>query len=58
LINVAEKTGIMINATNSDELSTMMSVMGRFFINSPVIPPQKARGENAARVVNVEVMIG
>ena len=36
----------------------MIRVMGRFFINSPVIPPQKARGRKAARVVDVEVMIG
>ena len=58
LIKVAENTGMMTSATNSEDVRTMISVIGRFFINSPVIPPQKARGRKAASVVAVEVIIG
>ena len=49
---------LKIKATKSDELSTIISVIGKYFINSPMIPDQKANGKNAARVVAVEAIIG
>ncbi len=57
-INKEVKTGLITNATNKDELNTMMSVIGRYFIKLPMIPGQKASGINAARVVAVEAIIG
>ena len=35
-----------------------ISVIGRNFMKSPMIPGQKIRGAKAARVVAVEAMIG
>ena len=32
--------------------------MGRYFINCPIIPGQKAKGKKAAKVVAVEAIIG
>ena len=57
-MKLAENTGIITRATNSDELSTMIRVIGSAFMNSPVMPPQNARGRNALSVVAVEVIIG
>ncbi len=36
----------------------MISVSGRYFMNSPTMPGQKVIGKNAARVVAVDAMIG
>ena len=48
----------MTRATNSDELRVMISVSGRYFMNSPTMPGQNASGTKAARVVAVDAMIG
>ena len=57
-MKVAEKTGIITRATNREEVKTIINVMGRFFINSPIIPFQKAKGTNAAKVVAVDAIMG
>ena len=36
----------------------MITVMGRYFMKSPMMPGQNIRGENAAIVVTVEVITG
>ena len=51
-------TGFITNATNNDEPKTIINVMGKNFINSPIIPGQSASGTKAARVVAVEEIIG
>ena len=51
-------TGIITRATNSEEVSTTIKVIGRIFINSPTMPFQKTRGKNAASVVAVDAMMG
>ena len=59
VLSISEQsTGLITNATKSEELSVMMSVSGRNFMNSPMRPGQKAMGANAARVVAVDAMIG
>ena len=57
-MNTEVKTGLMTSATNNDELKTTMSVMGKYFMNSPIKPGQMASGMNAASVVAVEAMMG
>src|SRR5690606_22852290 len=57
-INNEVRTGLITKATKRDEDKTMIKVMGRNFINSPMISSQKANGRNAERVVSVEVIIG
>ena len=44
--------------TNNEDPRTMIRVIGKNFINSPIIPGQKAREMNAAKVVAVELIIG
>ena len=39
-------------------MSTIIKVMGKYFMNSPIIPSHKASGKNAASVVAVEAIIG
>src|SRR5690554_3413631 len=51
-------TGLITKATNKEEERTMIRVMGRNFINSPMISSQNASGKKADTVVNVEVIIG
>src|SRR5688572_19545652 len=51
-------TGLMTRATNREEPSTIIRVMGSQNINSPMIPGQTTNGRKAARVVAVEEMIG
>ena len=47
--------GLMTKPTNREAESTMMSVMGRNFINSPIILFQKAKGKKrGAKVQNEE----
>src|SRR5690554_1809937 len=57
-INKEVSTGLMTKATKREDDKTMIKVMGRNFMNSPMMSSQKANGKNAARVVNVEVIIG
>ena len=58
LIYIFIRTGLITKATNNDEPSVMIKVMGKNFMNSPIIPGQKARGKKAANVVAVEEIIG
>jgi len=57
-INLEVKTGLITSATNKEEVSTIIKVMGRYFKNSPTIPGQKSKGTKAAKVVAVEAIIG
>ncbi len=57
-MNREVKTGLITRATKREEAKTMIRVIGMYFINSPIIPGQKARGIKAARVVRVDAMIG
>ena len=50
--------GLMTKATKSEEESTVINVSGKYFMNSPKRPGQKASGRKAANVVAVEAMIG
>src|SRR5690606_29962657 len=49
VINREVSTGLITKATKRDEDKTMINVMGRNFINSPMISSQKASGKNAER---------
>ncbi len=51
-------TGLMTKAMNREEDKTMMRVIGRYFMNSPMMPGQMAKGKKAANVVAVEAMMG
>ncbi|CAI8349269.1 MAG: Uncharacterised protein [Cryomorphaceae bacterium] len=57
-INAAVRPGLITSATNSEEESTVITVSGKYFMNSPKRPGQKASGKNAASVVAVDAMIG
>ena len=57
-MNTAVKTGLITRATNSEELSTIISVIGKYFMNSPIMPGQIARGRKAAKVVAVDAIMG
>ena len=57
-MKIEVNAGLITNATNREELNTMISVIGRYFMNSPIIPGQIASGINAASVVAVEAIIG
>ena len=48
----------MTRATKSEEAKTIISVIGRNFMNSPMIPGHSAKGINAATVVAVDDIIG
>ena len=48
----------MSNAMSNDADSTAISVSGRYFMNSPDVPGQRANGTKAASVVQVDAMIG
>ena len=50
--------GLITKAMKRDEDKTMMRVIGRYFMNSPMMPGQIARGRNAASVVAVDAMMG
>ena len=45
-------------ATNNEDPNTTESVIGKYFINCPKIPGQKASGTKAATVVSVEIIMG
>jgi len=49
---------MITRATNNEDVSTIIRVRGKNFMNSPTTPPQKASGRNAERVVAVDVIIG
>ena len=51
-------TGININAENSDEIKTRLTINGIHFINSPETPGHNIRGKKAAKVVAVDDTIG
>ena len=57
-IKKAHRAGFIIIATNRDEQRVTMRVMGRYFMNSPIIPGQKIIGKKAASVVRVEPITG
>ena len=57
-MKAAVRTGFMTKATNKDELKTIINVIGKYFMNSPMRPGQMAKGKNAASVVAVEAMMG
>ena len=42
----------------SEALSATMTVMGRYFMNSPTTPGQNRSGANTVRVVRVETATG
>jgi len=42
----------------SDAASTTSRVIGKYFMNSPIMPGQNSNGINAAKVVAVEAVIG
>ena len=50
--------GLIIRATNSEELKTIIKVIGSHCMNFPTIPSHKISGKNAARVVAVDAIIG
>ena len=43
-MNRAQSTGLKTSATNSDASRAMITVIGRYFMNSPMIPGQKISG--------------
>ena len=57
-ISTANKTGFMTRATNKEDPRTIISVMGKYCINSPIIPGQSASGTKAANVVAVDAIMG
>jgi hypothetical protein len=58
VIYKAVNTGLMTKATNKEDPKTIIKVMGKYFINSPIIPGHNIRGTNAAKVVAVDAIIG
>ena len=48
----------MTRATINEEVRTRISVIGKYFMNSPTRPGHTASGLKAASVVAVEAMIG
>ena len=50
--------GLITRPTKSEDASTTMSVMGRNFMNSPIMPGHNSSGTNTATVVAVLAMIG
>ena len=50
--------GLMTRATKREDERTVIKVSGKYFMNSPKRPGQKARGKNAASVVAVDAIIG
>src|SRR4030042_565871 len=53
-MNIAPSAGFITIATKSEDERPIMTVMGRYFMNSPIIPVQNRSGKNAASVVRVE----
>ncbi len=55
---IEPSVGTNRSAISKDADRTAISVMGRYFMNSPISFGQNASGTNAASVVQVEAMIG
>ena len=49
---------LTIIATNNDELNVIVNVIGKYFMNLPIVPGHKAKGKNAINVVAVEEITG
>ena len=56
--DIIDFVGTNNSAISSDAVSTAISVIGRYFMNSPMTSGQNASGTNAASVVQVDAMIG
>ena len=54
----APSVGVKNSATASDADSVAISVIGRYFMNSPTTPGQNSSGENAATRVAVAAITG
>ena len=48
----------LARATKSDDPRVIIRVIGKNFMNSPIIPGQNTIGRNAARVVDVDAITG
>ena len=57
-IKKTDRAGLITKATNREEVSVMIRVMGRYFMNSPMIPGQAIIGKKAASVVTVDPITG
>ena len=57
-MNVEQSTGLKTSATKSEATRVTITVMGRYFMNSPMMPGQKTRGPKAQIVVSVEAITG
>ena len=55
---LAPRVGTNSRAMNSEADSVINSVMGKNFMNSPMMPGKKIMGPKAASVVKVDAMIG
>ncbi len=49
---------LTIIATNNDELNVIVNVIGKYFMNLPIVPGHNANGKNAINVVAVEEITG
>ena len=45
-------------ATNNEADKVMVNVIGKYFMNLPIVPGQSANGKNAIRVVAVDEITG
>lgn len=51
-------TGMKTSAMNKDAERVAITVIGRYFMNSPTIPDQNSSGKNTYNVVAVDAMMG
>ena len=49
---------LMIIATKSDAVKVAVSVIGKYFMNLPIVPGHSANGRNAINVVAVDEITG
>ena len=45
-------------ATNKDPVKVTVNVIGKYFINLPIVPGQRAKGKKAIKVVAVDEITG
>ena len=57
-IKTEVKVELITNATNNEDESTIIKVIGKNFMNCPIIPGHNAKGTKAAKVVAVDAIIG
>ena len=57
-MKIAARAGLITMATKRLEDKVTIRVIGKYFINSPIIPGQNIIGKKAARVVIVEPITG